>query len=323
MSLEEVSVNGVHVAGNWQAAAGFASDWTPGNSPMNDLGDGIWELAVTLPPGSYQYKFVNGNDWGTGGEGNLGDESVPGECNEGGNRFFTAVAEEPLVLTNCFAQCSEECVENPNPANITFQVDMNAQTVSENGVFVMGSYSVPQWQAGATPMADDDGDGIYEATILIDGPADFQFKFTNGDPFPGGVADPAVEETHDFATDGCGVDNGIGGFNRTHTRSGVDETLGFVYNSCESILSTQDLELGRVAIFPNPSEGVSFLEVENPNGHVLRMNIVDITGKVIKANEVLNSTRYEINTSDLNSGLYFLDIVNESNERAVFKLMVK
>jgi hypothetical protein len=53
------------------------------------------------------------------------------------------------------------------------------------------------------------------------------------------------------------------------------------------------------------------------------MNIVDITGKTVRENAVLNTTRYEINTTDLNPGLYFLNIVNERSETAVYKLMVQ
>ncbi len=248
---------------------------------------------------------------------------MPGECNEGGNRFFNVVEDAPMILANCYAQCTEECVENPDPANMTFLVDMNAETISEDGVFLIGGFTTPQWQAGATQMTDEDGDGIYETTLLVDGPADIQFKFTNGDPYPGGVNDESVAESFDFQSAGCGVPSPVSGWNRIYTRSGEDETIGFVYNSCQSILSTNDLELGRVAIYPNPSSGVSFLEVENPNNHTLRMNIVDITGKVVTDNMLINTTRYEINTTDLNSGLYFLNIVNERSERAVYKLMVQ
>ncbi len=316
MELQTVGEFGVHVAGNWQALAGFSANWQPGESMMNDDDeDGIYELVVNIPPGEYQYKFINGNDWGF-------DESVPAACESGGNRAFV-LEEEPLVLTSCFAQCSEECVVDPDPADITFLVDMNAETVSADGVYLIGGFTDPAWQAGATQMTDDNADGIYEATLTVSGSADIQFKFTNGDPFPGGVIDATVEETHDFAADGCGQDNGIGGFNRNHVRSGEPETLGFIYNSCQSILSVEEAELGRVAIYPNPSDGVSFIEIENPNGHSLRMHIIDITGKVVRENEVINTTRHEITTTDLTSGLYFLNVVNEHNERAVYKLMVR
>ena len=145
-----------------------------------------------------------------------------------------------------------------------------------------------------------------------------QYKYTNGDP---NVVDN--EESADFEAGGCGAANGIGGWNRIHTRSGEEEVLPVVaFNSCQP-LSASDLELGSVTIFPNPSSGVSYIDVPNPNGYNLRMNIVDITGKSVRENVLLNTTRYEINTTDLNSGLYFLNIVNERSERAVYKLMVQ
>ena len=166
-------------------------------------------------------------------------------------------------------------------------------------------------------MEDVDGDGIYEVTLEVSGPAEFQYKYANGDP-------NAVEETGDFAAGGCGVSNGIGGFNRTHVRSGEDEVLdAFYYNSCLIVLSTNNVELGAVRIFPNPSNGSTFVEVENPNGYNLRMNIFDITGKIVRENVLLNTGRKEINTTNFSTGLYFLDITNEKGQRSVYKLMVR
>jgi hypothetical protein len=279
---------------------------------MSDNGDGTFSLVLELAPDDYLFKFKNGSDvW----------EEVPPSCQGEGSadRPFTVVEGENLTVASCFQQCTEECVADPDAAEITFQVDMSAETVAAEGVFIIGGFTDPTWQGGANQMSDI-GDGVYEATLLVSGPADISYKFVNGD-----VNVVSNEEfqgnTEQLA---CNVPSGqLNGWNRTHTRSGVPEALGFVYNSCESILSTTDLELGRVAIYPNPSEGVSFLELENPNNHTLRMNIVDITGKVVTGNMLINTTRYEINTTNLNSGLYFLNIVNERSERAVYKLMVQ
>ncbi|MCH2213972.1 MAG: T9SS type A sorting domain-containing protein [Flavobacteriales bacterium] len=316
MSLQEVSENGVHVAGNWQAAAGFSANWQPGESMMTDIGSGIYELVVNVPPGDYEYKFVNGNDWGF-------DESVPGDCATNGNRGVTVVEGGDNIENNCFAQCSggtTDCLVDPDPAPITFLVNMNeVEEISPEGVWIIGGFTDPAWQGGATQMTDGNGDGVFEATLNVQGPASIQFKFVNGD-----VNVPANEESFDFETAGCGQSNGIGGFNRNHVRSGEPETLGFTFNSCATLpLSAQDLELGEVAIFPNPSSDMAFLNVENPNGHTLRMNLIDVAGKVVTENMVITSTRTEINTNDLPAGLYFLDIINERNERGVYKLMVK
>lgn len=78
-----------------------------------------------------------------------------------------------------------------------------------------------------------------------------------------------------------------------------------------------------VRVYPNPSNGSTFIEVENPNGYNLRMSVLDITGKVVRDNILLNSGRKEINTSNFAPGLYFLNVTNEKSERSVYKLMVR
>jgi hypothetical protein len=286
-----------HVAGDFNG-------W--GGEPMNDNGDGTFSISLFLAEGTYQFKFQNGlGGW----------ESVPGDCATDGNRVLE-VGPDPVEFSACLNQCTAECIPDPDPADITFQVDMNNETVSPDGVWLIASFT--GFQANAIQLMDDDADGIYTTTTEVSGPADIQYKYVNGD-----VNDPANEESADFAAGGCGVSNGIGGWNRTHTRTGEPEVRPVVaFNSCQP-LSTNELELGEVAIFPNPANGIAFIDVPNPNGYTLRMNIVDITGKAVRENVVLNTSRYEINTNDLNAGLYFLNIINERSERAVFKLMVK
>lgn len=533
MSDQDVSVMGVHVAGSWQAAAGFSSDWQPGESQMSDAGDGIYELTVDLPAGQYEYKYVNGNDWGM-------DEAVPGDVAAGGNRFFAVTVDghaidgftlpavkfgeaapegmgfarlsvdmalqevdetgvhiagdvfeqpwtpafgtcfntnadvwtyvvyntpgsylykfvngddwgvnewpagggpdectdgsnrtleltlegvvtpaycyntcetcsDPNVLLTvdmsnvendnggfvagdfngwagqamannddgtysielfleagatyefkfqngpggwegvpvacqaagsdnrtftvpedleegeqfefsaCINQCTEVCVPNPDPANVTFRVDMNAEDISAGGVFIIGTFTDPVWQAGAIELTDPDGDGVYEVTVLISGPADFLYKYVNGD-----VSEPENEEFNGFPEQlPCNVSNNFGGWNRFHTRSGEDEVLPVVpFAECLTA-STNNVELGAVNIYPNPSFGSTFVEIENPNGYNLRMNIMDVTGKIVRENILLNTGRKEINTSNFAPGLYLLNVTNERSERAVYKLMVR
>ena len=76
-----------------------------------------------------------------------------------------------------------------------------------------------------------DYSGGYTTSVLVDGPADIQYKFSNGEPFMGTSFQDG--ESYDFETDGCGAGNGIGGFNRTFMRSGQSEFAGtFCYNTC-------------------------------------------------------------------------------------------
>ncbi|MEO0899199.1 MAG: alpha-amylase family glycosyl hydrolase [Bacteroidota bacterium] len=65
MSQETISPNGVHVAGDFQSEAGFGGDWNPGVTTLKDGdGDKVYEATVSLPKGTYFFKFVNGNNWG-------------------------------------------------------------------------------------------------------------------------------------------------------------------------------------------------------------------------------------------------------------------
>lgn len=64
MRGQTVAPTGVHVAGNFQAAAGFGADWNPATTPLSDPnGDGIYELLLNVPEGYYFYKFINGTTW--------------------------------------------------------------------------------------------------------------------------------------------------------------------------------------------------------------------------------------------------------------------
>ena len=105
MTAEQlVSPNGVHVAGSFQG-------WYPSANPLyDDDGDGIWEATYEVIPGDHQFKFINGNNWGGAGDGNVDNESVTGNCTASGsdNRFLE-VEGEALTYEACYNQCEMTC----------------------------------------------------------------------------------------------------------------------------------------------------------------------------------------------------------------------
>jgi hypothetical protein len=306
MTNETVGANGVHVAGNFQG-------WNPG-SPEHELtdadADNIYEVTVPVQPGSIQYKFVNGNAWGS-------DESVPAACNTGGNRSAT-IAGETMELYFCYNQCSSECVVNPDPAAITFRVNMSEATVAAEGVFLISGATVPAWQAGATQMTDDNADGVYECTITISGSADIQYKFVNGD------VDVSANEENTGLAD-CGIDNGIGGFNRTHVRSGEPETLAVVcFNECvDCEVSVSELAevVNQVNVFPVPAQDVLSVRFNSNVYQNITLRMVNLTGQVVLTQNAGTVKPGEhtipMNVSNLASGVYFLEIGNETANQVV------
>ena len=216
-----VLTDNITVAADGMYLAGAMNGWS--GEPMNDNGDGSWSLTKSLEEATYEFKFQNGLD---------GWEEL--DC--GGNRSVEVVLGAPIAYQGCFAQCADVCAVDPDAADITFQVDASQIAVSADGMYLMGSFTEPAWQLGAIAMNDDDGDNIWTVTVNVDGPAAFQYKFNNGltisiDSLP----DYSGEENADFIAGGCGVNNGVGGSNRLHERSGLAETLDVVcFNSCEA-----------------------------------------------------------------------------------------
>jgi len=138
MSRENVSANGVHIAGSFQG-------WNPSATPMVSQGNGIYTYTAMLDRNAtYEYKFINGNQWGPGF-----DESVPAACAQNGNRFVvvdTTTITTPMV---CFGRC-EACGVSvfeagslnqairlyPNPSNAETKIAYDFQTPSDLNVTI-------------------------------------------------------------------------------------------------------------------------------------------------------------------------------------------
>ena len=328
-SQETVSVNGVHVAGSFQG-------WSANATPLSDDdGDGIWEVTLGMAPGEYEFKFINGNDWSGNGDGNVDNELVVGDCAaEGTDNRALSVGSDPVLYEVCYNACELGCVENPDPADITFRVDMSEEDVNANGVWVIGNFTTPNWQAGGMQMTDDDADGVYEVTANVSGGVTVLYKFVNGDPSTGdngidyleesGVhVDAEGNELGNFELDGCGLANGFGAYNRIHERSGTAEILeATCYNKCTTcVVSVDELILNAMAIYPNPfvhELNVQFVKFTLGGSLELR----DMTGRLVRSDFLSQGTnRIQWSTSDLEAGTYTLSLVGDVNIPA--QLIVK
>lgn len=214
MTNEMVSMDGVHVAGNFQG-------WDPAATPMTDNGDGTWSHTFTSDTAAtYQYKFVNGNAWGT-------DEGVPGACAFDGNRQITVDGMMGDVSAEaCFGNCAA-C----GMTTVRFRVDMANEEVSEFGVHVAGSFQ--GWDPAATELTDPDGDMVYETiqSFEADSTGQVVFKFINGNDWSD------VNELIDVA---CGDESG----NRILALDAADIVLSanesgspYCFNSCGSCIA--------------------------------------------------------------------------------------
>ncbi len=130
MTNEEVSGDGVHIAGDFQ-------NWDPAATPMIPGQDQIYSYTTALFSGDViEYKFINGNAWGQ-------DETVPAACAQNNNRYIEVPAVDTLLTNVCFGSC-DTCVVigihnnqktadqfgfYPNPANNMLYFSAKDQTL--------------------------------------------------------------------------------------------------------------------------------------------------------------------------------------------------
>ncbi|GAB4312162.1 MAG: hypothetical protein Kow00127_02580 [Bacteroidales bacterium] len=234
MAEQTVSPDGVHIAGSFQG-------WDPSATMMSNTVDDIYEVTVQLLSGeTVEYKFINGTDWSQ-------EEIVPAECGVpngvgGYNRFYDVPAGGGVLEAVCFGSC-DPCSVNPVQIEVTFRVDMSEQVVSPEGVHLAGDFQ--GWDPAASTMLPV-GDSIYELTVMLNENSVHQYKFINGNTWDG-------EET---VPPECGIDNGVGGYNRYIELAQSDTVLTTVcFSSCSPCIPTQitDIRSGNILFAPVPA----------------------------------------------------------------------
>jgi len=128
------------------------------------------------------------------------------------------------------------------------------------------------------------------------------------------VADPNnYTRTFTFATpaDATFVYIGVG------TKGAVSNLqLNTVNLTDTGALSINEVEKPQLTVYPNPAN--NDVTISNIQGD-FSFKIVDVSGKIAKSNNKQASNT--INISDLNSGVYFMEITNSDNRKSTTKLI--
>ncbi|MDW3210146.1 MAG: putative Ig domain-containing protein [Reichenbachiella sp.] len=83
----------------------------------------------------------------------------------------------------------------------------------------------------------------------------------------------------------------------------------------ETILNIEDLDLATV-IYPNPATGVINIEIENEYRGALEVQVLNISGRLMKYEEVFKNNRIfhlAIDLEELNPSIYFINLKTEHN----------
>lgn len=94
-------------------------------------------------------------------------------------------------------------------------------------------------------------------------------------------------------------------------------------SACANVnnIGLEELGLTGISVYPNPSEGVFFLEIEDQVESVSYI-VRDVEGRLIRDSKVVNTQSSTIDLSNESKGIYFLHVVHD-HKALVFKLIIE
>lgn len=102
--------------------------------------------------------------------------------------------------------------------------------------------------------------------------------------------------------------------NPNGTGSFVIQTPTYNINN-ESVVSVNDFELNTISAYPNPVK--DNLKITSTNQEISTIKLFDIQGRIIKNINSINSVEFDLNVSNLTSGVYFISVNNNFKEKVI------
>lgn len=98
------------------------------------------------------------------------------------------------------------------------------------------------------------------------------------------------------------------------------------FNTCTVVFATSSNEVSTVRyaeIVPNPMTDVATLVFENPTNEMHSVEIVSLTGQVVRTIPATNAENIAIERNDLSAGMYFARIRNTKGESQTMKFTIQ
>lgn len=294
MSLETISSNGIH-------AVGSINGWSTTETELIQEGStNIYSATIQLSTGWHEYKFLNGNAWGT--EEQAGYPCAPSN----GNRFLyiNDSGNDVILETVPFNGCNAE----GTGLSITLNVDMSSEAINGDGVHMAGSFNGWNPENFKFPNINDN---IHSASLRLPTPSNYpitlEYKFLNGKGW-------GNEETPDTT---CAT---VKSNNRIETIASSGQNIYNVFNGCNYTLSLKDKPLSDVEITYSKGEG---LIVKSQKKYTkLFVSIYDLSGRKITASTIKNNEN-KIPLNSLRKDIYIIFINDENNHRLAKKILIQ
>lgn len=285
MTGQTVSADGVHVVGS-------INGWNTTATPLTQEGTtNIYSATIELSAGWYQYKFLNGNAWGTD------EPKATYPCALTNGNRFVAIGEASLGNVVLAIVPFGGCNEAGTSLEITFNVDMSSEgDIAQGSVHLTGWLN--DWSYDNLSLPNKSGN-IHSGTLRLPTPSDYpvtlQYKYLS---VPGSWAN---QETPDA---NCAS---VTSTNRQVTFTDTNTSVGDVFNGCNYSLGLDDFnQIGLTSIYNKNTRSLSFIS-EGVIDSIAKIQIFDMSGKrVHNLTKINNLNTAKIDLNGTPNGLYFV-----------------
>ncbi len=295
---------GIHIAGDFQTAAGFAGgNWNTETTKLNkENNTNIYSIVVDIPAAKkYEFRFLNGDK-------DYQYEFIPWEC-----RAFYQFSDNRWLyvdsLRNDTTFVGAVRFQGNAPMGkklLRFQVELPSKiALDAKGIHIAGNWQ--NWKPAETIMYSFDGK-IYEYIAYVDSLSTTEYKFINGNR--------ALQ--YETIVGNCTQNS-----HRFHTMQ-EDIILAKVCYAecvvCPPTIATNELGLRqKIHVSPNPfshSLKIDFQD-ESPFHDI---EISNQLGQVVERITQVFGNQYVLTNHNLPTGIYFLKISNDKKQITTFKL---
>ncbi len=270
----------------------------------DDDGDGIYSLTVRRQAGfESHYTFLSDAcaDWSC-------KELIAGQdCSDPNNfddRFLPALTED-VVINTCYGQCIDGACEVIPRILTTFQVNMNNETVSPEGVRIAGTFN--GWQ---DEMMTDEGNGTYSFTVELDA-GDYEYKFKNG---PDGWEAFAEGEPCTMTTDDGSGNIFINRFVNLSGNTAEEVLTEYCFNTCDNCsVSVDDLIIDNSLFAIQPTMSNAYFDITFGTQKAINLRVVAVDGRVVTNNKLPTGTgNYRLDATAMDQGMYLVSIMTDT-----------
>lgn len=215
------------------------------------------------------------------------------------------------ILFFAFALFYLNILQAQNTAKVDLIVDMSKEIVSAEGVFVVGNFF-----NGELEPLDNNGDGTWTYPLNFSKGDTLFYKFKNGRN-----QEELIEDS------GCLINDGSGNrlFIVPNQANAIHKTC---YNACvacdaRTTTTTDFLNPIQLKVFPNPMTvgGKVSWEAEALS-EFHEIDLIDLTGRIRRSYSKIRKGTFYFERNDLQAGIYFLRIRNESGGIGAHKIII-